>query len=88
MAYLVYENVTAEEHEAIEEGKIHYHIMKDDKANVGDILSFNITSGLTGEVTPTKDVFRITHVLKHDQCPHIAAGYAVCTIKRLVEAKK
>lgn len=88
MAYLVYENVTPEEHEAIEEGKIHYHIMKEEKATVGDILSFNIAGTLTGEVTPTKDVFRITHVLKHDDCPHIAEGYAVCTIKRLVEAKK
>lgn len=88
MAYLVYENITQEEADAINDNKIHYHIMKDDKAQVNDILSFNIKSGLTGEVTPTKDVFRITHVLNHDECPHIAKGYAVCTIKRLVEAKK
>lgn len=88
MANLVCENITTTEELALSEGKIHYHIMSEEKGDVGDILTFNIKSDLTGEITPTKDVFRITHILNHKECPFIAKGFAVFTIKKLVEAKK
>ena len=30
MAQLIHENITREEFDAVEEGKIHYHVMKND----------------------------------------------------------
>lgn len=88
MAQLVHENITRDEYEAVDEGKVHYHVMKNENVEVGDLVNFNIVGDMLGEVTPTPEVFRVTHKLVHEANPGVAKGYAVVTLRRLVEAKK
>lgn len=88
MAQLIHENITREEFEAVEEGKIHYHVMQNDKVEVGDYVNFNIVSEIVGDVQPTKEIFLATHKLVHESNPGVAKGYAVVTLRRMVEAKK
>ena len=88
MAQLIHENITREEFEAVEEGKIHYHVMKNDNVEVGDYVNFNVIGEITGEVRSTKEIFLATHKLVHEANQGVAKGYAVVTLRRMVEAKK
>ena len=88
MAELVHTHIKQDEYDAIEDGKIHYHVMKEDEIEVGDFLNFNIVGELNGIVSPTKELFRCTHKLTNEGCPQIKKGYAIVTLRRMVDAKK
>lgn len=88
MAKLIVEEITPDELELISDKKINYHLIKQEKANVGNLITFSKKTELLKDPIPTNDIYKVTHVMTREECPHIAKGFAIVTIRQMVESKK